>query len=166
MGLLSLVQEKLGGVQRGQTTLTTDMALGVDADAITPDQHGEIGITRTLPWLKKADYQNATVAQANQLKRKVAELKIRGQAAIESMNALKEAAETDTRVHKTFNNLRKTYADSTYQQVKSNASYVRHVAGYQAKYAGLHESTDHVLELQKAKNDAIGTKTQQFSQLW
>lgn len=165
MGLPSIFKlVSKGSIQNGDTTLNTNSILGVDAQAITPTNPGELGIFRSVPVAHKPGY--LTQAQANQLALKAKELEIKANAACEGYEHLKSIKNSDVKVHKAYNSYRGHEARKTFSQVRSNADYAKQVNGLRGQYAALNESVSHKLELEKVKQQAIGTKTAEYSNLW
>ena len=165
MGLLSELK-KGSKVEIGKTNLTTDTILEVDEVAITPTNAGEFGIYRTTPVLDKP--RSFSQKEANAITQLAAKRKIEAQATKKAVNALMQVKNADVTEHKAYNQYRGHEAAKTYQQVKDNAQTGNRIAGLASKYNSLHQSVEHRLQMEEAKNQAISgnLKETEYSKLW
>lgn len=145
------------GMQTGKTTLTEETALGLDTQAITPTNPGDFGIHRTLPVFQKPGYM--TQSQADQLKIKAAESKVRAKATEEGLKSAQIISESDTKVKVAHDNYLIHQAGTTFVQAASNGNRARQIASLQPRYAGLAQSLKTALGLNQAKVNGIGYET-------
>jgi hypothetical protein len=165
MGLLNLVKTaQSGAFQTGQTTITTDLILGIDSQAITPTNPKEFGIHRTAPILEKP--RSFSVAEANALDVHAKKRTIQANATEKATDSLIEIKNADTKEQIAFNRYRVHEAKKTYKQVESNAHAGNQIANLAPKYNHLHESVKHRLNVIKAQNEAINGKAEEFKKLW
>ena len=163
MGLLAALQ-KGTSIQKGETTITTDLLLGIDEMAITPTKPGEFGIHRTTPVITKP--RSFTVQEANALGSLAEKRAIEAKASAEAFGHLRKINKADQIEQNVHNNYRVDVAKKTFKQVQSNASAGNQIAGLSSQYAQIHESVRHRLDVEQAKNSAISGKSQEYSKLW
>jgi len=166
MGLLDAFKTGSKSVN-SQINIDTNQLLGVDSQAITPNNPGQFGIHRTAPVLDKP--RSFSVQEANKIKELAEQRKIQAKATEKAMSGLMQIKNADVKEQQVYNTYRVHEARKTYKQVASNADAGNKIAGLASGYAHLHESVRHRLAVEQAKNEAIngiGSKAKEYSNLW
>lgn len=163
MGLFSALKTESKSVN-SQINIDTNQLLGVDSQAITPNNPGQFGIHRTAPVLDKP--RSFSVQEANKIKELAEKRKIEAQATEKALDSLRTIKTADTTEQKAFNKYRVHEANKTFVQVQSNANAGNQIAKLSSGYAHLHESVRHRLAVEQSKNEAINGKVTEFSTLW
>lgn len=166
MGILSAFKTD-SVTNLSQINIDTNQLLGVDSQAITPQNPGEFGIHRTAPVLDKP--RSFSEQEANKIQELAEKRKIQAKATEKAMEGLMRIKSADTREQLAHNQYRVHEAKKTFKQVSSNAEAGNQIAKLSSGYAGLHESVRHRLAVEASKNEAIngiGAKAQEFSNLW
>jgi len=164
MGLLETLKTQSSSTVSGDVTISPNQLLGVDSQAITPQNAGEFGIHRTAPVLTKP--RSFTQQEANKIKEMAERRKIEAKATEKALNGLMTIKNADTKEQVTYNQYRVHEARKTYKQVASNADAGNKIAGLASGYAHLHESVRHRLAVENQKKQAISGKTAEYSNLW
>lgn len=166
MGLLDAFKTGSKSVN-SQINIDTNQLLGVDSQAITPNNPGQFGIHRTAPVLDKP--RSFSVQEANKIEELAEKRTIQAKATTRAVKGLMEIKNADTQEQKAFNKYRVHEANKTFVQVQSNANAGNQIAKLSSGYAHLHESVRHRLAVEQAKNEAIngiGSKAKEYSNLW